>query len=186
MRNKFFSSILVAAAMLVGVISNASAGVLYTGSGTWDSFASNTSFSGANQSWSFSFEIDSPTTNPATSIVDFHYSLNGSLTGLSASSIEFFSSAAGGMFNLTLSSGDVISFFNKIGAPSADIGSNGNLVTGQWAVDLLSFDKVSGADINGAGVVTAVPEPSTWAMMILGFGALGFFAYRRRSSVAMA
>ena len=26
----------------------------------------------------------------------------------------------------------------------------------------------------------AVPEPSTWAMMILGFGGLGFMAYRRR------
>ena len=173
--------------MLVGVISNASAGVLYTGSGTWDSFASNTAFSGANQSWSFSFEIDSPASNPAgaSSISNFHYSLNGSLTGLSASSIEFFSSAAGGMFNLTLSSGDVISFFNKIGDPAADIGSNGNLVTGQWAVDLLAVDS-QGQDINGAGVVTAVPEPSTWAMMILGFGALGFFAYRRRGLVATA
>lgn len=28
--------------------------------------------------------------------------------------------------------------------------------------------------------VGAVPEPSTWAMMILGFGGLGFMAYRRR------
>jgi hypothetical protein len=28
--------------------------------------------------------------------------------------------------------------------------------------------------------VTAVPEPSTWAMMILGFCGLGFMAYRRK------
>jgi hypothetical protein len=28
---------------------------------------------------------------------------------------------------------------------------------------------------------TAVPEPSTWAMMILGFAGVGFMAYRRRS-----
>jgi len=28
--------------------------------------------------------------------------------------------------------------------------------------------------------VTAVPEPSTWAMMILGFAGVGFMAYRRR------
>jgi hypothetical protein len=27
--------------------------------------------------------------------------------------------------------------------------------------------------------ITAVPEPSTWAMMILGFAGLGFMAYRR-------
>lgn len=30
--------------------------------------------------------------------------------------------------------------------------------------------------------VSAVPEPSTWAMMILGFAGVGFMAYRRRKS----
>jgi hypothetical protein len=30
--------------------------------------------------------------------------------------------------------------------------------------------------------VTAVPEPSTWAMMILGFMGVGFVAYRRKSN----
>ena len=29
--------------------------------------------------------------------------------------------------------------------------------------------------------VAAVPEPSTWAMMILGFAGVGFMAYRRRN-----
>ncbi len=29
-------------------------------------------------------------------------------------------------------------------------------------------------------VVTAVPEPATWAMMVLGFFGVGFVAYRRR------
>lgn len=184
MRNKFFSSILVAAAMLVGAISNASAGVLYTGSGTWDSFASTTAFSSKNASWSFSFELNSPASNPSSSILGFHYFLNGSQTSLTASSIQFYSEADGGMFKLTLSSGDSINFFNTIGTPATDIGSNGNLATGHWSVDLQGFDQV-GAEVRGAGVVTAVPEPSTWAMMMLGFGALAFFAYRRRA-VAMA
>jgi hypothetical protein len=31
----------------------------------------------------------------------------------------------------------------------------------------------------------AVPEPSTWAMMILGFAGLGFMAYRRKSKPAL-
>ncbi|MBI5264979.1 MAG: PEPxxWA-CTERM sorting domain-containing protein [Bradyrhizobium sp.] len=31
-----------------------------------------------------------------------------------------------------------------------------------------------------SSVVTGVPEPSTWAMMILGFAGLGLVAYRRR------
>jgi hypothetical protein len=33
--------------------------------------------------------------------------------------------------------------------------------------------------------VTAVPEPSTWAMMILGFAGIGFMAYRRKSKPAL-
>jgi hypothetical protein len=45
---------------------------------------------------------------------------------------------------------------------------------------------------NGAGVnevfasVAAVPEPSTWAMMILGFIIIGATTYRRRKSVTLA
>jgi len=31
-------------------------------------------------------------------------------------------------------------------------------------------------------VLTAVPEPSTWAMMLLGFMGVGFMAYRRKSA----
>lgn len=34
--------------------------------------------------------------------------------------------------------------------------------------------------------VSAVPEPSTWAMMILGFLGLGFMAYRRKANLAPA
>ena len=47
------------------------------------------------------------------------------------------------------------------------------------------------ADITGSGntgpvgaltLTTAVPEPSTWAMMILGFVGVGFMAYRRKQN----
>ena len=34
--------------------------------------------------------------------------------------------------------------------------------------------------------ITAVPEPSTWAMMILGFAGVGYMAYRRRKTAALA
>jgi PEP-CTERM motif-containing protein len=34
-------------------------------------------------------------------------------------------------------------------------------------------------------VAPAVPEPSTWAMMILGFVSVGYMAYRRRNKTAM-
>ncbi len=40
-------------------------------------------------------------------------------------------------------------------------------------------------DVSVTGPVTgAVPEPSTWAMMILGFAGVGFMAYRRRNQAA--
>ena len=34
-------------------------------------------------------------------------------------------------------------------------------------------------------VTSAVPEPSTWAMLLLGFAGVGFMAYRRKSKPAM-
>lgn len=36
------------------------------------------------------------------------------------------------------------------------------------------------------GAAPAVPEPSTWAMMMLGFVGVGVLAYRRRSQIAAA
>ncbi|MGA2871884.1 MAG: PEP-CTERM sorting domain-containing protein [Verrucomicrobiota bacterium] len=39
-----------------------------------------------------------------------------------------------------------------------------------------------GAQKLGATTISAVPEPSTWAMMILGFCGLGFMAYWRKSN----
>jgi hypothetical protein len=37
----------------------------------------------------------------------------------------------------------------------------------------------------GIASVAAVPEPSTWAMMILGFAGVGFMTYRRKSKPAL-
>ena len=33
---------------------------------------------------------------------------------------------------------------------------------------------------------STIPEPSTWAMLILGFAGVGYMAYRRRSPAALA
>jgi hypothetical protein len=34
-------------------------------------------------------------------------------------------------------------------------------------------------------IAAAVPEPSTWAMLLLGFAGVGFMAYRRKSQPAL-
>jgi hypothetical protein len=39
-------------------------------------------------------------------------------------------------------------------------------------------------DYVSAGVAASTPEPSTWAMMILGFAGLGFAGYRASRKAA--
>ena len=46
-----------------------------------------------------------------------------------------------------------------------------------------SVNDLSDLFVSGA-ITAAVPEPSTWAMMVLGFCGVGFMAYRRRSNRA--
>jgi PEP-CTERM motif-containing protein len=63
--------------------------------------------------------------------------------------------------------------------------SNNNQV--YFASDLANEDgSVTGTVGAGLGPngVGSVPEPSTWAMMILGFFGVGFIAYRRRSQMS--
>jgi hypothetical protein len=46
---------------------------------------------------------------------------------------------------------------------------------GSNQIETMAFSDISLTD----SVVQAVPEPSTWAMMFLGFAGLGFLSYRR-------
>jgi hypothetical protein len=47
-------------------------------------------------------------------------------------------------------------------------------------------DKYAGLDdVSITPTIAAVPEPSTWAMMILGFAGVGFMAFRRKSKPAL-
>jgi len=51
-----------------------------------------------------------------------------------------------------------------------------------FAVDISNVDGTNTLTGNvGATFSPAVPEPSTWAMMILGFFGVGFMAYRRKN-----
>jgi hypothetical protein len=55
-----------------------------------------------------------------------------------------------------------------------------NVITGTW---LLPNNQSTG-DFNF--IAEAVPEPSTWAMMLAGFAALGFAGYRRNKAASIA
>jgi hypothetical protein len=68
----------------------------------------------------------------------------------------------------------------------------GALYTGGFGQSsVASFSLACGGDtctfpltgtVLNAGVTSAVPEPSTWAMMILGFAGVGVMAYRRKKN----
>jgi PEP-CTERM motif len=53
--------------------------------------------------------------------------------------------------------------------------------------ETISIEDITGGIDHGSYNLTiaAVPEPSTWLMMILGFAGLGFMAYRRKSKPAL-
>ena len=65
----------------------------------------------------------------------------------------------------------------------------GLLFSWTGATDTLTLQSLSASGPNGAVVgdvnVSAVPEASTWAMILLGFLGVGFLAYRRKSSGGM-
>jgi PEP-CTERM motif len=42
------------------------------------------------------------------------------------------------------------------------------------------FETIANTPIDASAAIAAVPEPSTWAMLILGFAGIGFMAYRQK------
>ena len=74
----------------------------------------------------------------------------------------------------------------------------GTLLAGEsYTFDLLFDDRIAG-EVDGIGTTqfydthtygtftTAVPEPSTWAMLLFGFAGLGYARYRRRGAFVRA
>jgi hypothetical protein len=68
-----------------------------------------------------------------------------------------------------------------------DYSQSGNILAPDYTTFVGGFANIDDvAPLSGPGSVTGgVPEPSTWAMMILGFAGLGFMAYRRKSMLAL-
>jgi hypothetical protein len=79
-------------------------------------------------------------------------------------------------------------FQNPLTVPGIDL-----LVTGHSSYECGGFATGAGACNTSrasiryieSGFASAVPEPSTWAMMILGFAGVGFMAYRRRGTATL-
>jgi len=50
-------------------------------------------------------------------------------------------------------------------------------------IDAIGASIITGNALLNGSIVASVPEPSTWAMMILGFCGLGLLAYRRKDKL---
>jgi hypothetical protein len=74
---------------------------------------------------------------------------------------------------------DPVNVWAPIGV--AFLGTAQSAVFGGMA-NRIGFDNITLGD--GTPSVGAIPEPSTWAMMILGFAGVGFMTYRRRNQSA--
>ena len=97
-------------------------------------------------------------------------------------------------FTLTLSAGAPVSY---TGSQIISFIANGNqtssthtgrvrfnpLTAGVFITSLTIASSQAAAEIDNIGVISAVPEVGTWAMMLLGFGGVGF-AMRRRTATA--
>lgn len=145
------------------------------------------SANGANAN--FQFEVAEPFAagDPATalSISNFQYFLGANpvaFTNIAA--VNFYQLASGGMFDLAFTDGNVINIYG------IDIGSTGSVTPGFYFPPQVSSIGVNFSLNSGQGTVSAtkvapVPEASTWAMMLAGFGAIGF-AMRRRQNVRVS
>jgi hypothetical protein len=86
---------------------------------------------------------------------------------------------AGGFFDdygvmLTLANGDLVDLYS-------------NAVAGPGVYGVVVWADGAGDYTSASGLSLAAPEPSTWAMMVLGFAGLGFAGYRKsRKAVAVA
>ncbi|WP_237219995.1 PEPxxWA-CTERM sorting domain-containing protein [Sphingomonas arenae] len=111
--------------------------------------------------------------------------------GLSSLGLDYGSADAYNTFVLFLSDGTTA---NYTGSDLINIGTadgnqteprtNGRLTfttsDGVFITGLRLLSGQNSLEVDNLGVVSAVPEPGTWAMMLLGFGAIGFSMRRRR------
>jgi hypothetical protein len=186
-------SLLFVPLLLATMAGNAWADLIsISGSGTWAANATTTGLSVPNESWTLSFEVNSPipVTNLNTglgqsvSILDAIYTLNGVTTG-TATDVRFFSSGFGGLFSVDFSGVGTPSDLDFYGPQIVD-GSTGQLIAGMdTGVSDVGAAHLFAGEGTANFTVSAVPEPSTWLMIILGFAGIGFMAYRRKSKPAV-
>lgn len=130
----------------------------------------------------FSFTLDKSPTPDEYTKGDFSgfgiFNLTTTIRPLPFYEIYFFGPGAGNGFSIFDGTADI--FFPVFEASSAPLYQGPEnaptFLPGTYLMSNIFGDPIGSLTISGA-----VPEPSTWAMMILGFAGVGFMAYRRRN-----
>jgi hypothetical protein len=119
---------------------------------------------------------------------------NNIFAGFAPNDFEAITKTGGGTFSLA-SLDLAISWFDPNQSETITINGTPLTITNVLTTYSLNLNNISELDISGVPSQTgywsadnfvintsAVPEPSTWAMMILGFFGVGFMAHRRRTT----
>ena len=114
---------------------------------------------------------------------------------LSQVGMDYGSADAYNTFVVFLASGGSYSFTGQQILNTVPADANGNQAPGAQNGRLTFYagagDAITGIrlvssrnslEIDNIGIISAVPEPGTWAMMLIGFGAIGFTMRRQRRS----
>ena len=87
----------------------------------------------------------------------------------------------------TYTGGELAALTGAIADGDQQSGSSNGLFAFSFAAPVTSVTFTSSQNsLEVASVSSAVPEPSTWAMMLLGFAGLGYAAYRKTKTERMA
>jgi PEP-CTERM motif len=82
--------------------------------------------------------------------------------------------------------GDYDTFFQTVGTVAGSAYTLNFLYSNEDNLSGSVSNSPSGLRVTtDANLAGAVPEPSTWAMMLIGFAGIGFMAYRRKSKPAL-
>lgn len=152
--------------------------------------------------WNFSYSVDNTSTAPSASseLSSFGFNTSPNPTSATAGSGIYAATVNAGNFN-GLGVRDVCLYAgsNCNGGSSNGVGANDapaagtfslnfgtatqNLVLNDFAARWQSTGANGQGSASGPGMVTsAVPEPATWGMMILGFGAIGLSLRTRKKA----
>ena len=183
---RFFQAVKVATCTCVGMmmaVPAVAADYWVRGGGIWDNATTASAITAADTAFTFEFMIESTLpANPTNAVSGFRYTLGGTDAAVALSDVTFYAQNSGGGLQLQFGSGALLSSWG-----TSLLDSNGQLA-------LISNGSLDFAadDAGGSGWVTVteaaaavVPEPASWALMILGFGLAGAALRRKSAATAM-